>query len=245
MARSDSLLIVGACGLLGSSLLDQSNKLYSKVITADFKSSSLRYHFQLDLLDATSITSLISNLASLCKDSTLDIVYTPYIKPSEWPQRWPSFSPSATTNFLQGNLTSALLFSSLLFQSPLVDNLSSLMFIGSIYSHISPRPSLYDSSYPEFSPIDYVAAKHALHGVVKYLSKLYASHNVSVNMYSPGGILAENMSPEFIRRYNQASTFDNGALLSPVEVAEGILTILNMPLGFTGQSIIHDYGFSA
>ena len=78
--------------------------------------------------------------------------------------------------------------------------------IGSIYSLIGPDFNLYKDENFELEP-DYIYNKFGMLGLTKYFASKYGKENITVNMISPGGVLADQ-SKSFKRKYSK-KTFLN------------------------------------
>ena len=73
--------------------------------------------------------------------------------------------------------------------------------IGSIYSSIGPDFTLYKNENFELEP-DYIYNKFGMVGLTKFFASKYGKDNITVNMISPGGVLADQ-SKSFKLKYSK------------------------------------------
>ena len=123
---------------------------------------------------------------------------------------------------------------------------SSVVFIGSMYSVVSPNLefySHYNESRGSVKNPAYAASKSALVSVVRQYATHLAPQSIRVNMLSPGGVLG-NQDHEFIRKFR--SRVPSGELI-PLENLGGHLLYLlsNYSKNLTGQNILVDDGYSS
>jgi 3-hydroxybutyrate dehydrogenase len=120
-----------------------------------------------------------------------------------------------------------------------------ILMTGSIHAHIaSPNKSAY------------VAAKHALSGLVKAIAKEGAAHKIRAHLISPGFVrtaLVEKQIPEqaqqlgiseeqVVKSVMLGATVD-GEFTSLLELSETAVFLAAFPgLGLTGQSIVVSHG---
>ena len=70
-------------------------------------------------------------------------------------------------------------------KQPIIDSKGSILFIGSMYGHIAPDPSLYDGT--DFTnPPSYGAAKAGIEQLTRYLASFLGQYSVNVNCIAPG-----------------------------------------------------------
>jgi len=117
----------------------------------------------------------------------------------------------------------------------------SIINIGSDLSVIAPNQKIYEKSYKNYiKPVTYSVIKHAMLGLTKYFSSLYASCGVRVNMVSPGSI-KNNQKLNFINELKKNIPMNR--LGYPQDIF-GVLKLLasDDSLYITGQNIIIDGG---
>ena len=114
--------------------------------------------------------------------------------------------------------------------------------IGSIYSLIGPDFNLYKDENFELEP-DYIYNKFGMVGLTKYFASKYGKYNITVNMISPGGVLADQ-SKSFKMKYSKKTFLNRMANTNEIfGLVEYILSKKSSYL--TGQNIILDGGYTS
>ena len=117
----------------------------------------------------------------------------------------------------------------------------SIINIGSDLSVIAPNQKIYEKSYKNYiKPVTYSVIKHAMLGLTKYFSSLYASCGVRVNMVSPGSIKNK-------QKLNFINELKKNIPMNRLGYPQDIFGVLKMlasdeSLYITGQNIIIDGG---
>ena len=114
--------------------------------------------------------------------------------------------------------------------------------IGSIYSSIGPDFTLYKNENFELEP-DYIYNKFGMVGLTKFFASKYGKDNITVNMISPGGVLADQ-SKSFKLKYSKKTFLKRMANKNEIfGLVEYILSQKSSYL--TGQNIILDGGYTS
>lgn len=121
----------------------------------------------------------------------------------------------------------------------------SIVFIGSDLSVIAPNQNIYidqNNSQTFYKPISYSLIKHALVGIVKYLSVELAKYNIRVNCVSPGPISHEQ--PDYL--VENLFTQIPFKRLANIEDIVGVIEFLTRVESsyITGQNLLIDGGRS-
>ena len=117
----------------------------------------------------------------------------------------------------------------------------SLVNIGSIYGVVAPRFEIYDGTEMT-TPVEYAAIKSALIHLSRYVAKFVSDSRFRINLVSHGGIY-DNQVDSFIRKYKD-NTFGKG-MLDPENVTGAIVFLLSSSASLiNGQNIVVDDGFS-
>jgi NAD(P)-dependent dehydrogenase (short-subunit alcohol dehydrogenase family) len=119
----------------------------------------------------------------------------------------------------------------------------SIINIGSDLSVIAPNQKIYKNAYQNYyKPPTYSVMKHALLGLTKYYSSLYAKYGVRVNMISPGPVKNKQNKKLINELKNQIPMHK----LSKAENLYGLLRFLaeDYSMYITGQNILVDGGRS-
>lgn len=121
----------------------------------------------------------------------------------------------------------------------------SIVNISSDHGLISPKQSLYsNSSIDELSrpvkPITYTLVKHALIGMTRYLSTLWANEGIRVNTLCPGGVFA-NQNDTFLEKFVQEVPL--GRMARPDEYQGSVVFLLSQESSYmTGATMVIDGG---
>lgn len=119
---------------------------------------------------------------------------------------------------------------------------ASVIFISSVYGHLSPDPRVYEG-LNRGNSLAYGASKAALEAALKYLTCYYAKDNIRFNCVVPGGI-SNNQEEPFLSRYN--ARVPMGRMVDPEEVYKAVKFLAGDESQYiTGHSLILDGGLSA
>lgn len=140
-------------------------------------------------------------------------------------------------------------FGNVQFLNKMLPNLnkdSSVVFIGSMYSVVSPNLEFYSHYNENKGSVKnpaYAASKSALISVVRQYATHLALQSIRVNMLSPGGVVG-NQDQEFITKFRSRVP---SRQLIPLENLGGHLLYLlsNYSRNLTGQNILVDDGYSS
>lgn len=124
-------------------------------------------------------------------------------------------------------------------------NDASIVFIGSMYSQVSPQIDLYshfnNGSGATKNPA-YAASKAALLSAVRQYGTHLAPRGIRVNMLSPGGVRG-NQDQIFIQKFNDKSP--TGKMIEPESLGSHLVYLLSpMSKSLIGQNILVDDGYS-
>ena len=128
---------------------------------------------------------------------------------------------------------------------PFLKSKSSVVFIGSIYGLVSPKPNLY-SHYMEGKGTvknpAYGASKAALIAICKQYSTHLAEKGIRFNLLTPGGV-SGNQDEEFVHKFN--SQVPLARMGEREELTPSLLFLLSEDSSYiTGHNLIADGGYS-
>lgn len=252
MLKGEKILIIGAGGLLGLSLVEQLIEKGASVIAADLQVASLEKKLshvnmvasnaslnciELNLLDELSVKTFFSE-----NDNISGVVNCAYPRNSEYGSHFFDVSMSSFNENISMNLGSAFLLMQECAQyfklhlKPL-----SIVNISSIYGVLPPKFDIYDNT-PMTMPVEYAAIKSALIHLSKYVVKYVNDSRFRVNLVSPGGIL-DSQPDEFLDSYKR-KTLGKG-MLDVEDVIGSIIFLLSRSASYVnGQNIVVDDGFT-
>ncbi|WP_375083788.1 oxidoreductase [Providencia sp. SKLX074055] len=247
-----NILVIGAGGLLGSTLVAELLNQKVKVIAADINLETMN-----DRLKSININTKNSNIHLLqCNivdkesikkvlDSALEIdgaVNTTYPRNNKYGSHFFDVSLESFNENLSLHLGSSFLFTQqcaayfLRHKKPF-----SLVNISSIYGVIAPKFEIYEKTSMTM-PVEYAAIKSAILHLNKYVVSYINDSKFRINCVSPGGIF-DSQPEEFLKAY-KANTHGEG-MLNVKEIIGTITFLLSDQSRYvTGQNIIVDDGFS-
>ena len=243
--KNKTVLITGAFGLLGKSITNNFLRKKAKLILVDKnlgKKLKKVDFYKCDFTKEIERDVIFKKIQK--KYKKIDILincagYTGSIKDSNWITDFENQDLKNWKNAFEVNLNSIFHISKIL-RKNLAIKKGNIINIGSIYSILSPDPSLY-KGLTMSSPAAYAASK----GGLKQLTKWLAAHlapKIRVNMISTIGI--RNKQPlKFIKRYEKKIPLK---MMCKEEDILGVINLLasNQSKMITGQNIIIDGGFS-
>jgi NAD(P)-dependent dehydrogenase (short-subunit alcohol dehydrogenase family) len=248
----ETVLIVGAGGLLGVKVTRYALEQGAKVIAVDLSVDYLQAKLLKEGVDITNLNLSCSSLdVTVEKDvisffeSDIEItgaVNCTYPRNKAYGAHFFDVKLSDFNENLSLHLGSAFLFTQQcakyfkLNQKPF-----SLVNISSIYGVIAPKFEIYDNT-PMSMPVEYAAIKSAILHLSKYAIKYVNNSQFRINSVSPGGIF-DNQPEPFLNAY-KALTNGEG-MLDVNDIIGSIIFLLSPASKFvTGQNIIVDDGFS-
>ena len=120
-----------------------------------------------------------------------------------------------------------------------------VVFIGSMYSQVSPQIDLYSHFNQGLGATKnpaYSASKAALASVVRQYGTNLASRGIRVNMLSPGGVIG-NQDAIFIEKFKKNSP--TGKMIDPETLGDHLVYLLSpMSSSLIGQNVIVDDGYT-
>lgn len=243
--KNKIILITGAFGLLGKSITNNFYRKKAKLILVDKKISKKFKnvdYYKCDFTKETERDEIFKKIQK--KYKKIDVLincagYTGSIKDSNWITDFENQDLKNWKNAFEVNLNSIFHISKIL-RKNLANRKGNIINIGSIYSILSPDPSLY-KGLTMSSPAAYAASKGGLQQLTKWLAA-HLAPKIRVNMISTIGI--KNKQPsKFIKRYEKKIPLK---MMCKEEDILGVINLLasNQSKMITGQNIIIDGGFS-
>lgn len=201
-----TFLITGSSGQLGSHLIKKLTKINANIIAIDLicknkiKSKKIQY-FELDISKSDMVDQLFINLKKnfLNIDVLINNAGVSFFNPFE--KRTEEELNSTINVNLKGTFYLIKNFSK---YSKKNNSIKKIINLSSIYSVISPDPSIYQKNDRQNSEI-YGATKAGINQMTRYFSVHLAKKNILVNSISPGGIFNDSLpqSKSFIKKYCQ------------------------------------------
>jgi NAD(P)-dependent dehydrogenase (short-subunit alcohol dehydrogenase family) len=247
-----TILVIGAGGLLGTKVTKHVIDQGAKVIAVDLSVAHLQDRFLKEGIDINNSNLVCSSLDITIEedvikffDSGIEItgaVNCTYPRNKAYGAHFFDVKLADFNENLSLHLGSAFLFTQQCAKYfKLNENPFSLVNISSIYGVIAPKFEIYENT-PMTMPVEYAAIKSAILHLSKYTIKYVNNSLFRINSVSPGGIF-DNQPEPFLHEYKALT---NGQGMLDVNDIIGTILFLLSPMSkfVTGQNIIIDDGFS-
>jgi len=250
--KDKTILVAGAAGLLGLSLVKKLVSYEANVIAIDVNIEDLNDRLtkigintknskvalkQVNLTDKKAVINLFKDLKGLT-----GAVNCSYPRNENYGNHFYDVSLEDFNENISLNLGSSFLFMqqcAVYFarsQEPF-----SLVNISSVYGVVAPKFDIYNNTSMTM-PVEYAAIKSGLLHLSKYVTKYVNDSKFRINSVSPGGIFNDQAS-SFLEAYKK-QTFGKG-MLDVTDVVGTIVYLLSENSALVnGQNIIIDDGFS-
>jgi NAD(P)-dependent dehydrogenase (short-subunit alcohol dehydrogenase family) len=248
----ESVLVIGAGGLLGAKVTKNALEQGAKVIAVDLSFDHLQANLSKEGIDITNSNISCSSLDITVEEDVIsffenDIEITgavncTYPRNKAYGAHFFDVKLSDFNENLSLHLGSAFLFTQQCAKYfKLNEKPFSLVNISSIYGVIAPKFEIYDNT-PMSMPVEYAAIKSAILHLSKYTIKYVNNSLFRINSVSPGGIF-DNQPESFLNAYKALT---NGEGMLDVNDVIGTIIFLLSPMSkfVTGQNIIVDDGFT-
>lgn len=252
MLKDKKILVAGAAGLLGATLVKELLAQGAKVVAVDISLERLNSRLaaldisannsdiicqQIDLADKVAVAAMFDQL-----DGLTGAVNCSYPRNKNYGKHFFDVTPEDFNENISLNLGSSFLFMqqcAAYFKR--TETPFSLVNISSVYGVVPPKFEIYNNT-PMTMPVEYAAIKAGLIHLSKYVTKYVSDSRFRVNLVSPGGIF-DHQPGDFLDAYKK-ETFGKG-MLDVSDVLGVILFLLSSMADFVnGQNIVVDDGFS-
>ncbi|GAC33436.1 oxidoreductase [Paraglaciecola polaris] len=248
----ESILVIGAAGLLGTQITKHALEQGANVIAVDLSSDNLQASLSKKGVDLTNLNLSCSSLDITVEEDVINFfesgieitgaVNCTYPRNKAYGAHFFDVKISDFNENLSLHLGSAFLFTQQCAKYfKLNEKPFSLVNISSIYGVIPPKFEIYDNTAMTM-PVEYAAIKSAMLHLSKYAIKYVNNSLFRVNSVSPGGIF-DNQPESFLNAY-KALTNGEGMLDGNDVIGSIIFLLSTMSKFVTGQNIIVDDGFS-
>lgn len=251
MLKNKTVLVAGAAGLIGRSVVQACLAHGAHVIASDLDVAAFKQRLPDDgvATDNPNLTLTTLDLQQADAIQALLEKYQPdgavncsYPRNKSYGKHFFDVSLQSFNDNLSLNLGSAfLLMQQCAAYFKQTQREFSLVNLASVYGVVAPRFDVYANTSMTM-PVEYAAIKSALIHLSKYAAAYVADSRFRVNLVSPGGILDGQPEP-FLQKY-QAKTMGKG-MLDATDVTGAIAFLLSDHARFTnGQNIVVDDGFT-
>ncbi len=245
------VLITGACGLIGESLvLGLKNENYKLILIDNNKEKMENLKSKInnesflflnsDILLRGSIEYCIEKANK--KFGRIDgAIHAAYPKSKGWGAKFEDLKEHYLMEDIQNQLGLAIMFSQKMIKYFLHQGHGNLIHFSSIQGISTPKFEHYKGT-SMCSPIEYSAIKSGIISITKYLSKYYKNKNLRINCISPGGVFCDQPE-QFLKNYKQSC--NSKGLLDAKDIKGTILFLLSKDSQYiNGQNIVIDDGWS-
>ncbi len=252
MLKNKKILVVGAAGLLGVTLVKELLAQGAKVVAADISLERLITRLaalnisvnnediilqQIDLADKTAVTAMFDKLEGLS-----GAVNCSYPRNKNYGRHFFDVTLEDFNENISLNLGSSFLFMqqcAVYFKR--TESPFSLVNISSVYGVIAPKFDIYNNTAMTM-PVEYAAIKAGLLHLSKYVANYVNNSNFRVNSVSPGGLF-DHQPESFLTKYKQ-HTFGKG-MLDAEDILGSVIFLLSDQAKFlNAQNLIVDDGFT-
>ena len=248
--KNKVIFITGACGKIGSSIVNEFLKNENSVILMDINKKKLtEFSSHKDnnylichgnFIDKEDLDNSIKK--SVEKFGKIDAcIHAAYPKSNKWGKNFEEVTIDHLSEDLSNQIGGAIIFSQSFIKFFLNQGFGQIIHISSIQGVLSPKFDHYKNTNMN-SPIEYSAIKSGIISIVKYLAKYYKKRNIRINCISPGGIF-DDQPKLFLEKYKEVC--NSKGMLEPTDLI-GLLSFLisDSSKFINGQNIIIDDGWS-
>ena len=245
------VLITGACGLIGESLVvGLKNENYKLVLIDNNKEKMENLKSKInnesflflnsDILVKGSLESCIEKAHK--RFGKIDCaIHAAYPKSKGWGSKFEDLKEHYLMEDIQNQLGLAIIFSQKIIKYFLRQGNGNLIHFSSIQGISAPKFEHYEGT-SMCSPIEYSAIKSGIISITKYLSKYYKNKNLRINCISPGGVYS-NQPEKFLNNYKKSC--NSKGILNAEDINGTILFLLSKNSQYiNGQNIVIDDGWS-
>jgi len=257
MLKDKVVIIIGACGRLGSAFSKTILDNNAICIAADLsreteqpmteqQNSQFFSYYQIDITDPEAINYLFEDVNK--KYGRIDaLVNASYPRNVNWGKKF--FGEVDYKDFCENaslNLGSAFIVAQLICEYFKNQKHGNLIQISSIQGIAAPKFDTYIGSAYDGkdmnSPAEYSIFKAGIINFTRYIAKFYKGYNIRSNCISPGGLFS-GQPESFLKKYEKCCL--TKGMLDPEDVCGSLLYLLSdMSTYVNGQNIVVDDGWS-
>ncbi len=248
-------LIVGAAGLLGSSIAELLHQQGAQVVLSDISEGGLE-KIKSKLMQGGTLSQCLTITSDITSQEGINelfemshrlvgrlhgVIHSAYPRTKSWGCSFEELSQDDLNSNLAMQLGSTIILAQRTMLHFKQFGGGDLVLLSSVQGISAPKFSHYEGTDMS-SPLEYSAIKAGIISMTKWLAKFYSNQGIRVNCVSPGGII--DSQPEvFLDRYRQSCT--NYGMLRPDQISEIVCFLLSSAAsGINGQNIIVDDGWS-
>jgi len=243
MLHNEKIIIVaGASGLIGKSIVDRIRQSGNTCIEADIQYEDVIDEGRLNcnITDASSVEQVFETVFR--KYGRIDgVVNTAYPRTSDWGSAFENIPLQSWQKNVDMQLNSVFIICQNILERMKKQGFGSVVNLTSIYGVVGPDFSVYEGT-PITMPAAYAAIKGGVINFTRYLASYYGAYNIRVNCVSPGGIF-DNQNPVFVSNYERKVPMKR--MGTPADIAGPVNFLLSDDSSYiTGQNLIVDGGWT-
>ena len=255
MLRKKIIIVTGAAGLIGRSLVKTFLNYGAIVVATDIDKYALDqlknnrnnknyksslYFCELDITNKNSISNTIQTVKD--KYGVIDaIINNAYPKNRAFGKKLEDVTYCNFTENLALNIGGYFLVTQqacIFFKE---QGHGVILNMASIYGVIAPRFEVYEGTNMTM-PVEYAAIKSAIINLTKYFAQYYKKSGIRINALSPGGVL-DDQSNAFLKKYNDKCS--SKGMLNPKDISEAAAFLISESSSYIqGQNLVIDDGYS-
>ncbi len=256
--KDQVVLITGAAGIIGSTLVKGFLEAGANVIAADIgdvpaPASGMNdvLRVRADITSSDDREELVKSgidrfgqIDTLINSAAIDAKFDDSGIGAVNMSRFENYPEEALRQSIEVNVIGTIQLTQAVCKHMLSRKSGSIINIASTYSLVAPNQSLYDFGGDiRFKPIDYVASKSVIPNFTRYLATFYGKDGIRANTVVPHGI-SNNHSAAFHEKFGALSPMGR---MSDREEILGIFLYLSSQASSytTGSTITVDGGWTA
>jgi NAD(P)-dependent dehydrogenase (short-subunit alcohol dehydrogenase family) len=250
-----SIVVTGACGLLGREICKSLAELKANIVITDVDINAgqelekllqkdYQAFAQFHYLDITSEQS-INNLIMQLEESAIPIyglVNNAYPRNADYGTIFENILLDSWRENVDMHLNGYFNVSQKVARVMIKQNFGNIVNMSSIYGLLGPDFRIYEGT-PMTMPAEYAAIKGGIINLTRYLATYLAKYHIRVNSISAGGIF-DGQPASFVEKYCQRTPV--GRMGNPENIAGGVVFLMTeLSEYITGHNLVIDGGWSA
>jgi len=240
-----TVVVTGACGLIGEALVHSFSAEGAKVIALDINNSfkenpnpNLVEFHNMDLCDSKTVEKFIQDLKGIPITSWIN---TAYPKSKEWGFDSEKLSYEAFSEDLTNHLGSYYWSSQKILEKMKIQGFGNIINFSSIYGMLGPDFEIYPAGMT--MPVAYSAIKAGIINLTRFFASKYGPYGLRVNSISPGGVF-NGQNPEFVKNYSRRVPM--GRMAQVEEIVGPVLFLASKDASYiNGTNLVVDGGWTA
>ncbi len=231
----DALCGAGALVWMASRNLEKLKQAAEERVSQGHQAKAVAY----DQADTSSIEAMVAQIME--ESGRIDVLVN---NAATRPMKSHQDPAEAFQESMQTNATGLFALTRLAADQMAGQGRGSIINIGSIQGVVGPDATLYEGLGMDGYIPDYFFHKGGMVNFTRYIAAKYGQQGVRCNCLSPGGVLSERMSAEFVQRYSQRTLLGRPANLADIQGPIAFLAS-DASAYITGTNLMVDGGYTA